>query len=195
MFDKHHDESEDPGETDRDEDGEIHPHLLPLLLLVRLGGALERVVDFARDEEEDDRIGTHDDKSWEEEAEENGEPGVHVTISSAIPIIFGSSNSKHNKQWNEPSNQMVNLFQRFSITVSPHNHLVEIKCDAEGPNEIGNEEVVENHGTWYAEDTIVHVEGEVEEDLCKENTCTQVDNEFDWVGTHVGEDNKCEDCA
>lgn len=90
---------------------------------------------------------------------------------------------------------MVNLFQRFSITVSPHNHLVEIKGNAEGPNEIGNEEKVEDHGAWDTERGIIHIEGEVEEDLGKENACTEVDNEFDRIGAHVGEDNKCDDSA
>ena len=32
-------------------------------------------------------------------------------LSSSIPIVFGSSNSKHNKHGDEPGNQMVYLLQ------------------------------------------------------------------------------------
>lgn len=90
---------------------------------------------------------------------------------------------------------MVYLFQRFSITISSHNHLVEIKCNAEGPNEVRNKEIVKDHCAGYTEDAIIHIEGEVEEDLCEENAGTEVDNQFDRVGAHVGEDYEGNDCA
>jgi hypothetical protein len=73
--------------------------------------------------------------------------------------------------------------------------LVEIKCHAERPNEVSNEEVVKDHGTGNAEYGIVNIEGEEEEELCKENADAEVDDEFDRVGSHIGEDDECNDCA
>ena len=58
-----------------------------------------------------------------------------------------------------------------------------------------NEEVVENHSTGDAEDAIIYIEGEVEEDLGKEDADAEVDDEFDGVGAQVGEDNEGEDSA
>jgi len=88
-------------------------------------------MNFTSDEEKDNCIRTDNDKPWKEETKENRETRVDVAISSTIPIIFRSSYGEHNKHWNEPSNQVVNLLQRFSITVSSHNHLVEIEGDTE----------------------------------------------------------------
>jgi len=58
---------------------------------------------------------------------------------------------------------VVDFLKRFCIPVSSHNHLVEVEGDAESPNEVRKEEVVEHHGGVDTHNRIVEVEGKEEE--------------------------------
>lgn len=140
-------------------------------------------MNFTSNKEEDNCIRWDNDETRQEESKEDGKSFIHVAISTTVKVSLCSSNNRNNNNGDQPGSSMVKLFHRFSISVSSYNHLIEIKSNTESPNEISNEEIVENHGTRDAEDSIIYIEGKIEEDLGKEDAETKIDNQLDRIGT------------
>ena len=65
------DKAKDPCQTDGEDDGDIHTELTLDVLLVSSTDvccSLECVSDFSRHKEEEDGVGRHNEKSWNEES-------------------------------------------------------------------------------------------------------------------------------
>jgi len=124
-------------------------------------------MDLLDSEEEDNCVRGHDHHPREEEGEEDGDPWGHVAVSTLVIVIISSSHNNHHYHRKPPPSTMIKLFQIFWISISPYYHLIKIESHTKCPDEVGEEEVVEDHGWGYAHHGVIDVEGEEEEELCK----------------------------
>ena len=84
---------------------------------------------------------------------------------------------------------MVILFELVGLAVAADDHLVKVEGDAEGPEEVGDEEVVHPQGDEHTR-SAVHVdprlEGDEEGAETNDDCHAQVHDELDGVGPDFG---------
>jgi len=140
-------EGKEPRQAHRDEDGHENAELLRTFPLLGLRSLRQGTVDLRCDEEEQDRVDAHKDETRQEE---RGEDVYGLTdITSAIdkasqPVLSVSTNDKNRNTRNAPAHQVVILLELTSAGITLHNHLVEVEGDASTPQEIAEEEIVDN---------------------------------------------------
>lgn len=173
LWDKEHKITEDPGETDGDIDGDVDTELLLSVTLIRLGSSRKCFVDFTTNEEEKNSVGRDDDKSGDEESQEAKKIALNVAhvillvVWNELSVLGSSTDSNTHSSSNSPASKMVPLLQQLSLSVSSHNHLVEIEGDTESPAEVCYEHEVQNDSYKYTSPVILchivtsrHDEGE-----------------------------------
>jgi len=91
--------AEDPADSDRDEDGQIHSEFLLSISLIGFGGASKGLLDLAPDQEEEDHVDRDDDDTRNEERPECREFVRDIASSIVIAacrkeaiILEGSNN-------------------------------------------------------------------------------------------------------
>jgi len=145
-----HEVTKDPRESNGDVDGHVDSQLLLSVSLVRLGGARKCLVDLSSDEEEEDSVGGDDEESGDEEGQETSQVVQDPALSSVSvcdgTIFYCSTNTNTESQRESPTEEMVPLLEELRLSVSSHDHLVEIEGDAECPAEVCNEEEVHQNG-------------------------------------------------
>ena len=78
------------------------------------------------------------------------------------------------------------LFQVLCLSVTSHNHLVEVEGDAERPQEVGDKVVVDKDSDSDAQSLIiVYIGLKCNQEGCKpdDNTYTEVHNELNRIGS------------
>lgn len=86
---------------------------------------------------------------------------------------------------------MVPLLQELRLSVSSHNHLVEVEGNAEGPAEVCDEHEVENNSNKNTSTGVrcnIASSSHDESEETNVNTNTKVANELDGISTNFFED-------
>jgi len=133
-------------------------------------------VNFLDSEDENDSVRRDNEQARDEETQEYRNPSRHVAISASIIVASRSSHSTHDDRGDDPRGDVVDELEALSVPVPAHDHLVEVERDAEGPDEVGEEEVVEDHRGGDAHDGVFEVEGEEEEKLREEDAHAQINH-------------------
>jgi len=107
-------------------------------------------VDLSSDEEEEDSIGGDDEESRDEESQETGQvvsdPALSTITVCDGSVLHSRADTNAESQRKSPTEEMVPLLEELRLSVSSHDHLVEVEGDAERPAEVSNEEEVHQDG-------------------------------------------------
>jgi len=107
-------------------------------------------VDFSSDEEEKDSVGGDNEEPGNEESQETGQvvsdPALSTITVGNGSILDSRSDTNAESQRKSPAEEMVPLFEELRLSVSSHDHLIEVEGDAERPAKVGNEEEVDQNG-------------------------------------------------
>lgn len=99
-------------------------------------------MNFTTNEEEQHCIARDNHQTWNEEAQETNKCAGDVANSTKITVLLESTCECAEDDWNSPACNMVVLFEQLGFTVTTHNHLVEVECNTERPQEVCQEEIV-----------------------------------------------------
>jgi len=88
---------------------------------------------------------------------------------------------------------MVELLQLARRCITLHNHLVKVEGDTTAPEEVGQEEIMNNSACWGAEGRIGHVRGDGEHRVPNDDCDTQIDNQLDWIRADTREEREGND--
>jgi len=84
---------------------------------------------------------------------------------------------------------MIILLQLTRTGISFYYHLVEVKGNTETPEEVGEQEVVDEGAHGDADvGPVDEVLGDAKGGVAEKDGCAEVHDEFDGVGTNAGED-------
>jgi len=100
-------------------------------------------VNLSTNKEEENGVGRNDDKSRNKEAQEADQGAVNIASSSKISIAAKTSSKSAEDYGNTPAGNVIKLLQSLSLTITTHNHLVKVEGNAESPQEVGQEIIVD----------------------------------------------------
>jgi len=139
--DQEHEVSKNPGETDRNVDGNVDAEFLLSIALIGLGSSGQGLVDFTTNEEEEDTVRRDDDETGDEEAKETeeiaGDPALGIAGASTDGTIrFSGSRDDDEDGGKSPREDVIPLLQELGLAISSHDHLVEVEGNTECPTEV-----------------------------------------------------------
>lgn len=141
-------------------------------------------MNLTADEEEKNSIARDDNQTGKEEAEEASESRGNIARATEVTILVKGTSKDAEDSGDTPTNNMKVLLQILGLSVASHNHLVEVEGNAEGPQEVGNEVVVDKDRDCDTQAFIVvyvRLEGNEEGRETNHNAHAEVHNEFDRV--------------
>lgn len=103
-------------------------------------------MNLSSNEKEQDGVRRDDNQSWDEETQEPYKRALDVAGASSVSVFIETSSKCAEYHWDSPTCDMVILFKTLMLSVSSHNHLVEVESNAEGPQEICQKIVMHEDG-------------------------------------------------
>jgi len=103
-------------------------------------------VNFRSDEKEENGVGGSEDEARKEEGCEDENVIANVTSSvcrTGLSVLHHTGNNQYSNARSSPREQVVVLLQLASSRVTFNDHLVKVKGNAETPEEVGQQEVVD----------------------------------------------------
>lgn len=193
--DQNFDVTEDPRQTQRDENGDVDSELLLAIPLVRLRSSGEGFCDFSSDEEEKDGVDRNGDKTRDEDGSVVDPWVCDVAHCAGVSIVLKRSHNHNDDSRESPAHKVIPLLQLLSLTISLHDHLIEVVGNSRGPCKVGQQEVVGEESDNDAKRFGVShpaLVGDIHTSVPNRNTYTKVANELDGVCSNLLEDKEGE---
>jgi hypothetical protein len=111
-------------------------------------------VNLATNEEEEDSVRRDNEQTRDKESQESSQvvsdPALSTITVCDGTILNSRSDTNAKSQRKSPAENVIPFLKELRLSVSSHDHLIEVECNAESPAEIGNEEEVHKNGHRYA---------------------------------------------
>jgi len=150
-------------------------------------------MNFAADEDKENCVAGDDDQSWDEEADEADNGILDVAKAPVVAVLPEAKCKSTRDDWQAPAGNMVEFLQLACLTVTTHNHLIKVERDAESPEEVRQEKVVDENGNDDAHGLLMDDQllvGNQKGGEANVNADTQVHNELDRIRSDSAENGK-----